>query len=124
MLNYKIYNLMADDMRRQIVRLNLISSNVANIDTPNYKAKRLQTDGSSFNDMMLKLTSPRQIQPSFVSSKIVVSDAIARNDGNNVNMEKEMVGIAKVKDKYALISSMLRFKFRSIDDLLNQMSRV
>ncbi len=115
---------MADDMRRQIVRLNLISSNIANIDTPNYKAKRLQIDGSSFNDIMLKLTSPRHIQPSFTSSKIVVSDAIARNDGNNVNMEKEMVSIAKVKNKYALISSMLRFKFRSIDDLLNQLSKV
>lgn len=124
MINYKIENLMANSMRTEITKMNIISSNIANMDTPNYKALKLQTDSSSFNDILLKVTSPRHIQPSFTSNKIVLSNDIARNDGNNVNMEKEMVSIAKVKVKYAQISSMLRFKFNSINNLLNQISRV
>ncbi|GMT43263.1 MAG: flagellar basal-body rod protein FlgB [bacterium] len=126
MLDNKIYNILAAKMREQIVRINLTSSNIANIDTPGYKAKRIADADSKFgNDLMLEITSSRHIQPSSGQTyDIIKSNDIARNDGNNVNMEKEMVNIARAKEKYAQISSILRFKLHSIDALLDQLGRV
>ncbi len=126
MLNSKIYNILAAQMREQIVRIDLTSSNIANIDTPGYKARRIADANSGFNnDLMLKLTSLRHIQPSSGQTyHIIKSNGIARNDGNNVNMEKEMVNIARAKEKYSQISSILRFKLHSIDALLDQLGRV
>jgi len=126
LLDNKIYNVLASKMREQIVRINLTSSNIANIDTPGYKAKRIADANSEFNnDLMLKVTSLRDIQPSSGQTyHIIKSDDIARNDGNNVNMEKEMVNIARAKERYAQVSSILRFKLHSIDALLDQLGRV
>jgi len=126
LFNNRIYDILAAQMRRQIDAINVSSSNIANVDTPGYKAKKIVDSDSSFGNILaLKITSPMQIQPVANNQyQIVQSDDIARNDGNNVNIEKEMVNIAKARASYEQLSSMLKFKLRSIDNLLNQLGKV
>ena len=86
------------DLRQQ--RQEIIASNVANSDTPGYKARRLE-----FEDALLKAMPPRDALPIArtsgrhmpmpytepVSGTIqAVETAIPRGDRNSVNVEQEM----------------------------------
>ncbi len=94
---------------------NVIAENIANVDTPNYKAKKVE-----FNEVMeaymgqgkklpLMTTDGKHLQASdsFVSMENFAryqNNPSLRNDGNDVNPDYEMTELASNSINYSLFS--------------------
>ena len=104
----------------------VISSNIANINTPNYKTKDLIFEdelNSATNSLKLKQTNSKHISSiSSMSSNgnprlIEVKGLEEQNDGNNVNLDTQMGEMSKNKVLFDAIQSSIKKDsrlFRSI----------
>ncbi|MEA1914296.1 MAG: flagellar basal body rod protein FlgB [Campylobacterota bacterium] len=84
----------------------IISGNIANINTPNYKTQKLVFDDElskvqNKNDLALRVTHSNhiafeEVKSNKSSSRIVeVKGLEEQNDGNNVNLDKQMSEMSK-----------------------------
>ena len=116
-------------MTRLTQRLQIINSNVANIDTPDYKTKDISFYATmqellSDNALELRKTDrghmegwsiiPGQAQP------FEEQGLISRVDRNNVNLDREMMKLSETSFGYALISQALKGKFRTLAISINE----
>lgn len=87
-------------------RQKVISGNIANINTPDYKTKELVFEdelqkAKSKNDLQLATTHQNHIpfdltQPKKTGPQVVnVPNLIEKNDGNNVSLDKQMSEMSK-----------------------------
>lgn len=85
-------------------RQKVISGNIANINTPNYKTKELVFESElkkANDDLELKVTHKRHIPFDLETQKttgpqlIEVQNLLEQNDGNNVSMDKQVSEMAK-----------------------------
>jgi len=97
-------------------RQNVISSNIANIDTPNYKTKDLvfESELKKVQDNDLQLYTTNQNHMSNINNvpkneekpKIVDVEGLEeQTDGNNVNLDDQMSEMAKNKMIFDAIQS-------------------
>jgi flagellar basal-body rod protein FlgB len=99
-------------------RQKVISSNIANINTPNYKTKELvfedELSSSISNNLQLKATNSRHISNINSSSinsnpKLTeVKNLEEQNDGNNVNLDTQMSEMSKNKILFDAIQSSIK----------------
>lgn len=99
-------------------RQKVISSNIANINTPNYKTKELvfenELSSSISNNLQLKATNSRHISNFNLSSlnsnpKLIdVKNLEEQNDGNNVNLDTQMSEMSKNKILFDAIQSSIK----------------
>ncbi len=91
----------------------VISSNIANIDTPGYKKKKVQfgdlLNGELSNLSSLKTTNSKHIQVNKYNSGYVnisqdMSTTNMRTDENNVNIDEEMSDLSKNQIYYNVLS--------------------
>ena len=111
------------------VRNDVISQNIANVDTPGYKAKDLK-----FYDVMneylgegkklpLARTDAKHLPPaemvsdpqSFVYDQ---NNPSVRNDGNDVNEDYEMSQMAENSIRYQMLSQLTAGKFTKLKEML------
>lgn len=96
------------------VKHKVIANNIANVNTPGYKKL-----GVSFADQLekvLKESSTNKfdtLQPKIVISKEDTSETI-RNDGNNVDMDKEVSSLVKNTLTYNIYTQLLAKKYEGI----------
>jgi flagellar basal-body rod protein FlgB len=84
-------------------RQRLVSSNLANIDTPGYRAKDLDFEASLSEaldhngGLEMARTDPSHLSGSGAAgpSGVVEAGGPARRDGNNVNLDREMAKMAE-----------------------------
>ncbi|WP_321312074.1 flagellar basal body rod protein FlgB [Halarcobacter sp.] len=101
-------------------RQKVISSNIANINTPNYKTKELvfqdelkKVDDSknlalkTTNSMHISATSTNQ-STNDKSRLIEVKGLEEQNDGNNVNLDKQMSEMSKNKVIFDALQSSIK----------------
>jgi flagellar basal-body rod protein FlgB len=84
-------------------RQRLVSSNLANADTPGYKTRDLD-----FQSELRNLTedgSPRAVE---------VSGLVTRNDGNNVSVDREARLLAENALRFSTASALMRGQLRSL----------
>ncbi len=97
----------------------IISSNIANINTPNYKTKDISFDSQlqqskQSNDLQLKVTHNNHISSQGTTSKndnmtvYEVEGLEEQNDGNNVNLDKQMSEMAKNSIMFDAIQGSLK----------------
>ena len=95
----------------------VISSNIANINTPNYKTKDLIFEDelkSADNSLKLKQTNSRHITSidnglSTINPKLdQVKGLEEQNDGNNVNLDSQMGEMSKNKMLFDAIQSSIK----------------
>jgi flagellar basal-body rod protein FlgB len=116
-------------MTRLSQREQIIASNVANINTPGFKTKdvsfyatmeELLSDNSlelrnSNSDQVANLALiPTRVQP-FEEQGLVTGA-----NQNNVDLDNEMLKMSKTSFGYALISQMLKGKFRTLASSINE----
>ena len=89
----------------------LIASNISNIDTPGYQAKDIDFKGTlraalgTGEDLAMRTTHSRHIGPSrddikgLQAEPFIEPDA-AKSNGNNVNIDKEMMKLAENQIAY------------------------
>lgn len=113
-------------------RNDVISQNLANVDTPEYKRKDIAFE-EFLNDSMGKtslegnLTDKRhipinsgnveKIEPALVEDN---SDSSMRIDGNNVDIDSEMASLAKNQIKYNALIQMINGSYSRIKSVISE----
>jgi flagellar basal-body rod protein FlgB len=116
-------------MTRLSQRLEVINSNVANIDTPDYKTKDISFHATmqellTDNSLELRKTSPEHIEGWIAmpmqAQPFEEQGLIERVDRNNVSLDNEMQKLSKTSFGYALISQFLKSKFRTLANSISE----
>ncbi|WP_114165624.1 flagellar basal body rod protein FlgB [Exiguobacterium sp. TNDT2] len=100
------YQLMKQAINHSVVNQKVISHNLSNIDTPNFRAKQAVFEQTLNNEMRLKLAGGR---PSERTSTTVMDRAggAMRSDGNNVDLDYEMSELARNQLQYEAMMEQL-----------------
>ncbi len=106
-----------------VLRQKVIAENIANVDTPFYKRKEVVFEDElkkALNEkepiLKLKVTNPKHIE-NIGNTKLpdpkvkVVDDIVFRRDRNNVDIEKELVDLAKNNILYTGLTRFVSTKF-------------
>jgi len=114
-------------------RHEVITSNIANQDTPGYKAKALdfraaletaKLDGPSIRPTRTDKAhlAPKEAGRTAVTEHITLSstDRSKRLDGNTVNAEKEMTRLAENTFMYKAAAQLISGKFRSLKNVIHE----
>jgi flagellar basal-body rod protein FlgB len=130
----KSHALMAKALDYRAMRQDMISSNIANVDTPGYRARDISFEGVLAQEraklfprpeatLEMAVTDPEHLRPSEqrrTRAEIFFRDGhLARNDGNTVDLDVETTEMAKNTVMYnALIAAMKKNGaiFRSVLD--------
>jgi flagellar basal-body rod protein FlgB len=103
-------------------RQRVIAGNIANVDTPGYKAKAVDFE-QQLNEA---LSRTRQIGPgggrmSDISPTVTYDyAATVRNDGNNVDVDLQMAEMAETSLRYEAASQMLAKKYSLLRDIITE----
>lgn len=127
---YEKNNLLEKSLNASWARNDVISQNLANVDTPNYKRKDISFEqylNESLDGKKLegKLTDERHIP---INSKNIDkiepeltqddSDVSMRIDGNNVDVDSEMAYLAKNTIQYNTLIQMVNSNYSRIKNVL------
>jgi flagellar basal-body rod protein FlgB len=131
MLDDPTLNAMGQYMTRLSKRQQLVSSNLANIDTPGYKAKDISFHATmeeliASQTVPMKATRPEhnsldRLQFAPLEPEVFeVPGLTERGDGNNIDLDKEMLKLGETSFGYSVMSQLLRTKFRTIATSINE----
>ena len=117
------------DLRSQ--RHSLISSNIANADTPGYKAGKIQFEDElnkimpSNNRLQLKRTCEQHLPQADLDKMkpevVLECGAVQRVDGNTVDLDKEIVDMSKNQLMYGALAQILRKKFDGLMSVIKEL---
>ena len=96
------------------MRQTLVTTNLANVDTPGYHTRDLDFRGElqrAMNGEDTSLTSP------FV---VPVRGLIARPDGNNVSIDRESLLLAEVQLQFKAATAILRAQFAQLSNAIKE----
>jgi len=116
-LNGPVLNVLQKGLEASSMRQQVLTNNVANIDTPNFKRSDVDFQaalgaalGENSGASSMKLTSAKHIAGlADVGGLGVVMDQSTslRNDGNNVDVDKEMTNVAENGLYYNSLTSVI-----------------
>lgn len=119
-----VINRLAADLDNRVKRNQLIASNVANVDTPGYKARDLKFDrilADTMDGINMKRTDARHMGDSSGTARVneVVEDPNpGRPDGNNVNIDQEMLNLTQNNIQYNVSVHLMSKKLKLIHDAI------
>jgi flagellar basal-body rod protein FlgB len=96
------------------MRQTLVSTNVANVDTPGYHTRDVDFRGElmrTMNGEDTSLTSP------FV---VPVRGLVARPDGNNVSADREGMLLAEVQLQFKTATALIRSEFTGLSSAIKE----
>jgi len=101
-------------------RHKVILSNIANADTPNYKAKEVIMEEEKGG--RLKITRDRHILPKTTDGYRVIEihRELVGNDYNNVSMEEEMAKLSQNRIAYETYMRMVRGSLDKINNIIKE----
>ncbi|MGA2350760.1 MAG: flagellar basal body rod protein FlgB [Terracidiphilus sp.] len=97
----------------------LTAANMANIDTPGYKALGMDFE-AEMRDAMTGVDEGRAARPVHLKA---VDGLIARPDGNNVSMDREGLNLAEAQLKFRTGVALLRQENQRILDAIHSDSK-
>jgi flagellar basal-body rod protein FlgB len=107
---------------RTFLREKTISQNIANIDTPNYKAKDVSFKDELNRKLRAYRTDPRHLEFSSSSDPSAYvhpeTKTTFNNNGNNVDMDREMTALAENQIRYQALVTRLNSEFQGINRVL------
>jgi flagellar basal-body rod protein FlgB len=92
-------------------RQQLIVSNMANVDTPNYRTKDIDFQGE------LQRAS-KGLDPDDDPKVVEVQGLTERPDGNNVDLDREGLLLAKTQLEFRLGTQLLKHTFQGLMDVI------
>lgn len=95
-------------------RHELISSNLANVDTPGYRTQDVDFEGEMRR-------AEQRLEGAPVSPHVQeVRGLIERPDGNNVSLERETLALARVQLQYRACVELLRNEIHELQSAINE----
>lgn len=116
-------NLLGKMLDVSAIKHKVIANNIANINTPGYK--KMEVSFAEQLEKVIKDTSANKydtFQPKVVVSKEGTNET-ARNDGNNVDMDKEVSSLMKNTLSYNIYTQLLAKKMELVKSAIEN-SRV
>lgn len=112
----------ANHLRHRAARNSAIAANIANIDTPGYKAVDV-TFKSALEEAGVRMdrTNPNHLNHSGLSSggfDVVEIGGDPRRDGNDVNIDHEMVQLAQNQLEYRFLARSLARRFNKLREAI------
>jgi len=116
-LDGPVLNVLQKGLEASSIRQQVLSNNVANVDTPNFKRSDVDFQavlgaaiGETSGALSMKQSSPKHISgvADGVGSGVVMDQSTSlRNDGNNVDVDKEMTNVAENGLYYNSLTSVI-----------------
>lgn len=112
-------------------RQQVVASNLANIDTPGYRTQEVSFH-ATMQELLADRPAPMRItRPEHQAMATVrfgtneppvfeVGGLTQRPDGNNVDLDREMLKLGETSFGYSVIVQLLRGKFRTIASSINE----
>jgi len=103
-------------------RNEVISNNIANSDSEGYLAKDINFE-KVMNEYLSasKADYKSEVDPENIKYRIEHKRGLdVKSNGNNVDMDKEMVSLAENQMKYDLVSQALKFQLNLINTVLSE----
>jgi flagellar basal-body rod protein FlgB len=103
-LDGPVFNVLQKGLEASGMRQQVLTNNVANIDTPNFKRSDVDFEavlgtalGENNRALPMKVTLPQHLPGVGGQENGIVTDLTTslRNDGNNVDVDKEMSNVAQ-----------------------------
>jgi flagellar basal-body rod protein FlgB len=121
----KTFDSLEKGLNYSSLKQEVISQNIANVDTPNYKAKEVRFK-DVLNQSMIQSkeayrTDPRHFHFNVASSSTNIVDqknVTYNNNGNSVDMDKEMSDLATNQIYFDAMTEQLNLKFNSLKDVI------
>lgn len=102
-----------------VARYKLISTNVANIDTPGYRTRDLDFRAELRRAAAEDSGEARLLPAAFTPVARQVHGLMERPDGNNVSVERESLLLAEAQMKFNLGVQLLKSQFHTISLAIN-----
>ena len=102
-------------------RQKVITSNIANSDTPGYKAKDVKFSGVLNNEVKLSTTDPKHIQNKNGgngSSSVITENDLSWGDRNNVELDVEVAKMTENSLRHEASLKILNSKIRMYKNAL------
>jgi len=97
----------------------LTAANVANIDTPGYKAMGMDFE-DEMREAMTGVEEGRAARPVHIKA---VDGLVSRPDGNNVSMDREGLNLAEAQLRFKTGVTLLRQEYQRILDAIHSDSK-
>ena len=103
-------------MTKSVARQVAAAGNLANVDTPNYKAVEPTFADALKGQLAMKATKPGHINPASPSPGLVreIPDALARRDGNTVELDRELLTMQRASGDFTQAQTALAAKFKLV----------
>ncbi len=108
------------------LRQQVISNNIANIDTPGFKAARVSFETNLRRALQggtaLTLTDPRHMEPPGYQPdpQVQIVNTMGRTDGNNVDIDLEMSQLAETSIRYSALVETLGKRLAILRTIVNE----
>jgi flagellar basal-body rod protein FlgB len=110
-------------MDRAATRQIVAASNLANVNTPGYKAREAASQEAFEGalSMAMRTTDPRHLQPADLEPGTrEVTGLAARRDGNTVQIDRELLEMTRAGGAFARAQTALAAKFRLVRYAINE----
>jgi len=115
----QIETLLSDQVARYLdlasTEAKLTAANMANVDTPGYKAAGMDFEG----EMRAAIADSEAGRPSRSVQVGLEDGLIARPDGNNVSMDRESLNLAEAQLKFKTGVAILRQQYQTVMDAIH-----
>ncbi|GGE42095.1 flagellar basal body rod protein FlgB [Pullulanibacillus camelliae] len=112
-IDFSSINKLQTALDRSSLTHNVIAQNIANVDTPNYKEKKVVFGDELASALQAKRTDPRHFEFTNSSSgaRVVTEGGSIQNNGNNVDMDKQMTELAQNQIEYQSYADVISREF-------------
>ena len=103
-------------MTKSVARQVAASGNLANVDTPNYKAVEPTFADALKGQLQMTATRANHINPGDANKAGMgeIKDAVARRDGNTVELDRELLTMQRASGDFAAAQTALAAKFKLV----------
>ncbi|GAB4246387.1 MULTISPECIES: flagellar basal body rod protein FlgB [Deferrisoma] len=113
---------LVDELRYRQRRQAVIAANVANADTPGYRALDVRFERALERaGLPMARTHPRHLGGARAPGRVevVAAGGVPRRDGNDVDIDREMAKLAQNQIEYQFLTRVLGARFRKLKEAIS-----
>ena len=109
-------------LNNAVAKQTVAASNLANLDTPGYRTRDVSFDDALDSQLgAVQRTNPSHLSaPLADSGPVDVAGLQSRRDGNNVQLDRELLAISKAAGDFSRAQTALTAKFRLVRYAINE----
>jgi len=114
-------------MSRAVQKQAVAAGNLANLDTPGYRTKEVRFSDALENELLsskaLTTTDSRHLGGTIVEAQVESGDVgglDSRRDGNNVQLDRELLALGRAGGDFNAAQTILAAKFRLVRYAINE----